>query len=131
MLIQGHNKRTLRNIEKFERKITETDKSLCNCRDKNQWPLEIKCLTKNIIYKATVTTKNEIKQYIGSTGGPFKMRWYGYVRDFKVHKGNGSELSKFVWKLKINNIDYKIKLDILHRIGELKNPQSLPNYAYE
>ena len=105
MLIQGHNEKTLRSIKKFERKNTETDKSLCNCRDKNQCPFESKCLTKNVIYKATVITKNEIKHYIGSMGGPFKMRWYGCVRDFKVHKENGPELSKFIWKLKINNID--------------------------
>ena len=74
MLIQGHNKKTLRNTEKFETKNTETDKSLCNCRDKSQCPLENKCLTNNVIYKATVTTKNETKQYIGSTGGPLKKR---------------------------------------------------------
>ena len=74
MLIQVHNKKTLHNIEKFERKNTETDKSLCNCREKNLYPLKSKCLIKNVIYKATLTTKNEIKQYIGSTGGPFKTK---------------------------------------------------------
>ena len=125
MLIQAHNKKTLRNTEKFETKNTETDKSLCNCRDKSQCPLENKCLTNNVIYRATVTTKNETKKYIGSTGGPFKKRWYGHVRDFKAHSENGTELSKHIWKLKINNIDYKIKWDILHRIGEIKNPQRI------
>ena len=61
MLIQGQNKKTLRNIEKFDRKNTETDKSLCNCRDKNQCPLESKCLTKNVIHKTTVTKKKKTK----------------------------------------------------------------------
>ena len=80
MLIRGHNNKTLHNIEKLERKNTETDKSLFNCKNKNLFPLKNKCLTKNVICKATVTTKNETKQYIGSTGGPFKTRWYCNVR---------------------------------------------------
>jgi len=47
-----------------------------------------------------VTTKKEIKQYVSSTGGPFKTKWCGHTRDLKVHKGNGTELSKFIWNLK-------------------------------
>ena len=39
-----------------------------------------------IIYKAIVTTKNEIKQFVRSIVAPSKTRWYGHVRDFKVHK---------------------------------------------
>ena len=56
MLIQGHNKKTLNNIEKL--KIL-TQKSLCNPKSKNLCPLKNKCLTKNVIYKATVTTKKK------------------------------------------------------------------------
>ena len=81
MLIRGHNNKTLHNIEKLEIKNTKTDKSLFNCKNKNLFPLKNKCLTKNVICKATVTTKNETKQNIGSTGGPFKTRWYCNVRE--------------------------------------------------
>ena len=80
----------------------------------------IDCLTKNVIYKATVTTVNEIKQYVDSTGGPFKTRWYIHIRDLKVQKENGTEMSKYIWKLKNNNTDYNINWSILHHIGEVK-----------
>ena len=40
MLIRGHNNKTLHNIEKLERKNTETDKSLFNCKNKNLFPLK-------------------------------------------------------------------------------------------
>ena len=38
MLIQGHNKQPLHNIVKTERKITEIEKSVCNCKNKNLCP---------------------------------------------------------------------------------------------
>ena len=56
MLIQEHNKRTLNSIEKTESTNRKTKESLCNCRNKNQCPIKNKCLTNNVIYKATVTT---------------------------------------------------------------------------
>ena len=96
MIIHGQNKNTLSNIEKTEN--TDTEKPLCNCRNKSLCPLKSKCLTKNVIYKATVTTKKEIKQYVGSTGGTFKTRWYSHNSDMKVYKENGTELSKYIWK---------------------------------
>ena len=98
MLIQERFKKASNNIEKTE--STSTEKSLCNCRNKNLCPLKNKCLTKNLIYKATVTTKKEIKEYVGSTGGTCKTKWYGHIRGMKVHKENSTKLSKCIWKLK-------------------------------
>ena len=123
MLIQGHNKKTLNNAEKTEN--TDKEESLCNCRNKNLCPLKNKCLTKNVIYKATVTTKKELKQYVGSTGGTFKKRWYSHIRDIKIYKENGTELSKYIWKLKRNNTNYNIKWEILHHIGHIRKPQRI------
>ena len=77
------------------------------------------------IYKVRVTTKNKIKQYIGRMGGQFKIRLYGHVRDFKVHKKNGTKLSKYIWRLKNSKNDYKIKWDILQCIGEVKTSQRI------
>ena len=124
-LIQRHNKRTLNNIKKTEKTKTEPIESLCNCRNKEQCPIKNKCLTKNVIYKATVTTKKETMNYIGSTGGPFKTRWYGHIRDLKVYKENGTQLSKYIWKLKNNNTEYTINWNILHHFGEVRNPQRI------
>ena len=91
---------------------------MCNCRDKKSCPLESKCLQQNVVYKATITTDSEIKEYIGSTGDSFKKRWYTHISDIKNEKTNGTELSKHVWKLKNKNINQDIKCDILHKIGE-------------
>ena len=63
--------------------------------------------------------------YIGSTGGPFKTRWYGHIRDLKVYKENGTQLSKYIWKLKNSNTEYTINWNILHHFGEVRNPQRI------
>ena len=62
-------------------KITNADnnanaitKEQCNCRKKDQCPLDNKCLTSSVIYNAQVTTNNTTKNYIGLTEGTFKQR---------------------------------------------------------
>ena len=45
---------------------------LCNCQIKNKCPLNKKCLVENVIYKATISSAKESKNYLGSTGGTFK-----------------------------------------------------------
>ena len=49
----------------------------CNCRIKDQCPLDNKYLTTSVIYKANVTTDydNTGKNYIGLTEGTFKQRY--------------------------------------------------------
>ena len=39
----------------------------CNCNNKNSCPMEGKCLEKNIIYKAEVTSTEGKMSYIGCT----------------------------------------------------------------
>ena len=60
------------------------DSNICNCRNKDSCPLNGKCLQENVVYKATITTKTEVKKYIESTGGTFKKRWYGHISDKKI-----------------------------------------------
>ena len=74
-----------------------------------------------MVYKASVTANSETKEYIGSTGGPFKKRWYSHSSDIKNEKNKGTELSKYVWKLKNKSINYEIKWNIMHKIGEVLN----------
>ena len=118
-LIQKHNRKYLKN------KNDEENTILCNCRIKNKCPLNNKCLVENVIYKATISSAKETKNYLGSTGGTFKKRWYNHISDLKTYKENGTELSKYVWKLKSNNIQFKINWEIVHRIGKAKNPHSI------
>ena len=55
-VIDGHNKAILRKA-----KQPEQDKTIktCNCRNKNDCPLEDECLQKEIVYQATVTTRKK------------------------------------------------------------------------
>jgi len=69
--------------------------------------------------------KTKQKNYLGSTGGTFKKRWYNHISDFKNYKENGTEISNYIWKLKNKNIEYKIDWEIIHHIGKAKNPQSI------
>ena len=55
----------------------------------------------------------EALKYILKQGG-----MADHLRDFKVHKENETELSKYIWKLKNNNTVYNINWKILHRAYE-------------
>ena len=48
-----------------------------------------------------------------------------HVSDFKNCKEKGTEISKYIWKLKNYNIDYKIDWEVIHHIGKAKNLQSI------
>ena len=59
------------------KKAKATTNERMHCRDKNQCPLDSKCLTTTIAYQAAITTKDtahQTKNYIGVTAGPFKDR---------------------------------------------------------
>ena len=45
--------------------IDESNKRDCNCRNKNNLPLDGKCLTKCIVFEATVATVNNSYVYFG------------------------------------------------------------------
>ena len=87
--------------------------------------MDNKCLIKNVIYKDTISSAKETKNYIGSTGNTFKSRWYNHNNSFKNYKENGTELAKYVLHLKNSNINYNIKWNILHHIGEIRNKHNI------
>ena len=66
-VIKNHSMKVLNNT-------TEIEES-CNCRNKNNFPLDGKCLTPNIIYEAQITSnqlKYKQKLYIGTAETDFK-----------------------------------------------------------
>ena len=75
-IITKHNKKVLN-------KKVETEKRTCNCRDKSSCPMEGKCLSKCIVYKADVKTANEMKYYLGSVKDQFKTRYNNHKKSFK------------------------------------------------
>ena len=115
-LIMAHNRKMLDTQEKERR--------MCDCR-KEDCPVNGRCLTENVIYKASVKTANETKFYVGSTGLTFKNRYTKHKYSFRHEKNsNATTLSQHIWKLKNNNVNFKIKWEILSRT---KNKYNLKN----
>ena len=56
----------------------------CNCPKRSMCPLQNKCLTPNIVYKADITNNvdHERKVYLGLSETPFKGRYRNHVKDF-------------------------------------------------
>lgn len=115
--IQGINNRLLRRDEDN----TATSRT-CNCRNRSECPLEGKCLAENVVYKATVQTSREVKEYIGSTGDTFKKRFYGHSRTFRNRESAHTTLSKYVWEARDKGETPTISWKILHKIGAPRNP---------
>ena len=58
----------------------------CNCRDWSNCPLDNKCLTPSIVYRAILSAINKPnKKYFGISETPFKDRYKNHTRDFR-HK---------------------------------------------
>lgn len=105
-LITKHNTRI---ISKYQPQVSNTHS--CNCRKKEACPLQNNCMSKDIVYKATISTSNinDTKHYIGMTSSTFKERYRNHIKSFNHKKySNETELSKHVWQLKQNNIDFGI-----------------------
>ena len=91
-IIKRHNKKAIGNW-------SENKEYGCNCKDKDNCPLENKCLTTSLVHKAWVTNdqNTEAKNYIGLTEGAFKHR---FNRHQLSNYASSTELSKHLWKLK-------------------------------
>ena len=100
-------------------KDSTQESNLCNCRQKNSCPLDGKCLTKCVLYKATVTetTSNNQETYIGLTENEFKTRFSLHKLSFKLeHKRTSTTLSEHVWKFKNKNINFNIQWEIVKKV---------------
>ena len=74
----------------------------CNCRKKNDCPLDGDCRKASVIYKCHVTAPNRPKKvYIGLTEKEFKIRWNSHKLSLTNEKyKNSTTLSSYVWELK-------------------------------
>ena len=101
-IISSHNRKTL----DPKTPIPNENERTCNCIKKDQCPLQQKCLTKNVIYKATITTANPDtkKEYIGLCETTFKKRYANHKKSFYHEKyKNSTTLSTEFWRLKTND----------------------------
>ena len=64
-LIDGHNKAILKKAETAQPRQDEGEK--CNCRKKEECPLNGECLVSKVVYQATAYTQDTKETYIGLT----------------------------------------------------------------
>ena len=98
----------------------------CNCRVKSSCALNGECLTRTIIYRADVSNdeNSNKKFYLGLADTLFKERYINHTRDFKHEKyENCTELAKYIWQLKRNNINFSIKCSMASNVSG--NPSSI------
>ena len=111
-IISSHNSKILKNEELLEERK-------CNCSKNNVCPLGGKCLEKNVIYQAKVTTTSDpskSESYVGLCSTTFKDRYRNHTNSFKHQKkSNETMLSNHIWDLKNKNIDFQVTWKILDR----------------
>ena len=119
-IINSHNAKIL-----FPKKSTE--QRTCNCLNKVNCPLEQKCLTTNIVYKAKVTSSNQNYQekvYFSSCETTFKKRFSNHKKSFNLNEyKNETELSNEIWRIKNSGHHPKVKWEIVKKCVPY-NPQT-------
>ena len=108
-IISSHNKSLL------QQKDAQTP-AKCNCRDKPNCPLPTngECRLSGVVYKATVSSDEGEKEYIGISESEIKLRISNHKTSFRYeNKRNATRLSQYVWKLKEEDKQYNIKWEII------------------
>ena len=106
-IIRQHNSNALNAT------ATPNEAPLSNCRNKQTCPLDGKCLSSCIVYRAEVIKDNNTKIYYGASEGEFKTRYNNHIKSFRHKKYcNETELSRHTWTLKDNNINYSLHWSI-------------------
>ena len=105
-IINSHNAKIL-----FPKKNTE--QRTCNCLNKVNCPLEQKCLTTNIFYKAKITSSNQNYQEkvcFGSCETTFNKQFSNHKKSFNLKQyKNETDLSNEIWRIKNSGHNPKVK----------------------
>lgn len=115
--IASHNKSILSNVTP----PPTQSRAGCNCRKKNECPLEGQCLQTNVVYQATVTSETSTESYVGLATN-FKERYRNHNASFRhTSKKNETELSKHIWTLKDAKKAFQIKWKVLKKCQPYNN----------
>ena len=100
-----------------------TEAKGCNCRKNSTCPLNGACLTESLVYKATVLAENhEPQTYIGMTEHNFKTQFRNHKMSFEnPNYRSSTTLSKYIWNLKEDETNYKIKWSIVKCVRAYKS----------
>ena len=119
MKIKKHNKNILYPTTNSEPKAN------CNCRCKEQCPVNGECREKCVVYECAVIAKNvdiSERNYKGVAEGELKQRIACHQTSFRDEKyKNATELSKYVWELKLKDVDYELQWKILDKASPYRN----------
>ena len=127
--ISAHNSKILnKNAEKENEMATKID---CNCRKKDECPVENKCMQDGVVYQATIKRgDNKVDTYIGLSATPFKDRWRNHKSNFKTRNPkNTTGLSKYIWNLQDQNIQYEISWKIVSRAKPFNHVTNVCNHC--
>ena len=98
----------------------------CSCpkTKKDKCPMNKRCLDKNIVYMATISTTAEDCKYIyvGATSRSFKERYAVQKQSFKDRNLNQTTLSKTIWDLRDQTIDHTLTFKTVGR-GQPYSPK--------
>ena len=118
-IVKGHNRKMLNNIGDLKEKG-------CNCRAGPQsCPLDGKCKSESLIYKAEVISILREAKYWGQCTTSFKDRYNNHTSNFRNRdKAHVTTLAGHIWELKDKNIpDFTIKWS-LHSLVNAYNTES-------
>ena len=109
-MISSHNTKVLK-------PDSDPNTRTCSCRNKQQCPLEGNCLAECIVYQATVTAATKpTRHYFGLTEDNFKTRYNTHIHSFRAEQcRKATELSKYVWDLKSENLECDIKWKLVQK----------------
>ena len=97
---------------------TSNSERTWNCINKEKCPLQEKCFTNNIMYKATLSNQDncQYKIYYGIPETKFKERYTNHIKPFRDEKHQSdTELSNKLWSIKNSNYLPNVVWEILRK----------------
>ena len=86
----------------------------CNCRGGvSVCPLQGRCQVQSLVYKATVSSGDGERSYIGQAASTFKLRFNNHTNSFiNPAKKHSTALSTYVWNLNRREMQHNIRWSI-------------------
>ena len=124
-IFTAHNAKVTANNKTQAQDQKKAKTKECNCRKKQECPLNGKCQQEALIYKATASTGSEPeKTYYGSTEGTFKRRYYSHKQDLtKTTKRGNTTLAAYVWDCRDRGLTPTVKWEIFRKAKPYKRGQ--------
>ena len=92
-IYKGHNSKTT--------STTCSQLTLCNCRVKEECPMDGKCQTMDAVYDCCVISLEPRKKYFGLAEGKWNKRYYNHKESFNLKRySHETTLLSYVWYVK-------------------------------